>query len=291
MWLGPEAGAQPAPLPPALDDRPSPPVAGDRRSELGAAESLMPVRPAPRPIPGPAGTGLPRGGRDAAVTRGVPINFATAMALAGIRPLDIAAATALLQQALALHLQAKALWIPSINGGIDYFRHDGVQQNIFTGENFRKGRQTFLIGGGPFLNVGVTDAIFAPLAARRVVAARQADLQAARNDVLLQVSQAFFNLQAARGRLLGVRASIDRAELLVNFTKGLAPSLIAPLEINRAQAELQSLRQTQQVAIRDWRVASAQLAEILLLEPSTLLEPIEPPFLQVTLVPCCAGSA
>jgi outer membrane protein TolC len=118
------------------------------------------------------------------------------------------------------------------------------------------------------------------------VASRQADLQAARNDVLLQVSQGFFNLQAARGRLLGVGASIDRAELLVNFTKGLAPSLIAPLEINRAQAELQSLRQTPQVAIRDWRVASAQLAEILLLEPSTLLEPIEPPFLQVTLVPC-----
>ncbi len=81
-------------------------------------------------------------------------------------------------------------------------------------------------------------------------------------------------------------ASIDRAELLVNFTRGLAPSLIAPLEINRAQTELQSLRQTQQVAIRDWRVASTQLAEILLLEPSTLLEPIEPPFLQVTLVPC-----
>ena len=66
--------------------------------------------------------------------------------------------------------------------------------------------------------------------------------------------------------------------MLVNFTRGLAPSLIAPLEINRAQTELQNLRQAQQLAIRDWRVASAQLAEILLLDPSTLLEPIEPPY-------------
>ena len=74
--------------------------------------------------------------------------------------------------------------------------------------------------------------------------------------------------------------------MLVNFTRGLAPSLIAPLEINRAQTELQSLRQTQQVAIRDWRVASARLAEVLLLDPATLLEPVEPPFLQVTMVPC-----
>ena len=35
-------------------------------------------------------------------------------------------------------------------------------------------------------SVGLTDAIFAPLAARRVVASRRADLQAARNDVLLR---------------------------------------------------------------------------------------------------------
>ena len=194
---------------------------------------------------------------DAESPRGLPINLATALQLAGVNPLDIAAATAQVRQSLALYLQAKALWIPNVNGGVDYFRHDGVQQNIFTGPNFRKGRQTFFVGGGPYLSVGLTDALFAPLAARRVVAARRADLQAARNDVLFNVSQAYFNLQDARGRLLGTRAAIVRAELLVNLTTGLAPSLIAPLEINRAQTELQSLRQAQQLAIRDWRVASA----------------------------------
>ncbi len=257
-------------------------LAGTPASTL--SELLMP--PAPEPIPGPASTGIPRGGMDAPTPKGLPINLATALQLAGIRPLDIAAATAQVEQALALQLQARALWIPDLNAGVDYFRHDGVQQNIFTGENFRKGRQSFFVGGGPYLAVGLTDAIFAPLAAHRVVASREADLQAARNDVLLQVTAAFFNLQASRGRLQGIDASIARAEMLVNFTRGLAPSLIAPLEINRAQTELQSLRQSQQIAIRDWRVASAQLAEVLLLDPETLLEPVEPPFLQVTLVPC-----
>src|SRR5262249_45453792 len=38
--------------------------------------------------------------------------------------------------------------------------------------------------------------------------------------------------------------------------------------------------------LRDWQVTSARLAEVLLLEPDTLLEPVEPPFLQVTLVSC-----
>jgi outer membrane protein TolC len=226
---------------------------------------------------------------DAQLPKGLPINLATAMQLAGARPLDIAAATVQVEQALAQQLQAMVLWVPSLNAGVDYFRHDGVQQNLFTGPNFQKGRQSLFAGGGPSLFVGLTDAIYSPLAARRVVASRRADLQAARNDSLFTVTQAYFDLQAARGRLLGVAASIVRAELLVNFTKGLAPSLIAPLEINRAQAELQSLRQTQQADIRDWRVASARMAEVLLLDPATLLEPIEPPFLQVTFVPADQG--
>ncbi len=175
---------------------------------------------APRPIPGPAEAGLPVGGMDAQAPQGLPINLATAMQLAGVRPLDIEAATVQVRQSLALQLQARALLIPTLNAGIDYFRHDGVQQNIFTGPTFQKDRQSLFVGGGPSLFVGLTDAIFNPLAARRVVAARRADVQTARNDVLFTVSQAFFELQSARGRLLGVGASIARAELLVNFTTG-----------------------------------------------------------------------
>jgi outer membrane protein TolC len=215
----------------------------------------------------------------------LPINLVTAMQLAGVQPLDIAAATQQVEQALALQLQARVLWVPNLNAGVDYFRHDGVQQNLFTGDNFRLSRQSFFVGGGPSLSVGLADAIFAPLSAHRVVDSRRADLQASRNDSLYLVAQAFFDLQAARGRLLGTDATITRSQLLVDFTTALAPSLIAPLEINRARAELQSLRQTQQVAIRDWRVASARLAEIILLDPATLLEPVEPAFQQLTFFP------
>jgi outer membrane protein TolC len=207
------------------------------------------------------------------------------MGLAGVNPLDIAAATVQVQQGLALLLQAKVLWIPTLNAGIDYYRHDGFQQNLFTGAMFQKGLQSFFVGGGPSLNVALTDAIFEPLAARRVVAAREANVQAARNDALLTVTQAYFVLQEARGRLVGVDATIVRAQKLVDLAEGLAPALIAPLEINRARAELQSLRQAREIAIQDWRVASASLAQILLLDPEILLEPIEPPFIEITMIP------
>jgi outer membrane protein TolC len=279
------ATAQTYPAPTSPNDR-QPTSHRRGRSPLGGSpapdEALPP--PAPEPVPGPAGSGLPVRGIDPRLPPGLPINLATALQLSGVRPIDIAVATAQVRQALSLQTQAKALWIPNLNAGLDYFRHDGQQQNLFTGENFQLGRQNLFVGGGPSLSVGLADAVFAPLAARRVVGSRQADLQAARNDTLYAVTQVYFEFQAARGRLLGTGASLSRAELLVRFTKGLAPGLIPPLEINRALTELQSLRQTQQVAIRDCRIASARLAEILLLDPTTMLEPIEPALLQVTLV-------
>ena len=188
---------------------------------------------------------------------GVAISLPAALQLAGVKPLDIAAATIEVQQGLALLLQAKVLWIPNLNAGVDYFRHDGVQQNLFTGALFRKDRQSFFVGGGPSLYVALTDVIYEPLVQRRVVASRVANVQTARNDVLQTVGRAYFTLQDARGRLIGVEATIVRAQRLVDLAVGLAPALIAPLEINRAKAELQSLKQTREVAIRDWMVASA----------------------------------
>ena len=145
--------------------------------------------------------------------------------LAGVSPLDIAAATVEVQQGLAVLLQAKVLWVPTLNAGVDYFRHDGVQQNIFTGALFQKGRQSLFVGGGPSLNVALTDAIYEPLAQRRVVAARVANVQTARNDVLLAVSQAYFALQDARGRLVGVDATIVRARTAGRSRGRAGPSL------------------------------------------------------------------
>ena len=159
LWaslVGRDGPAQTSSLPPAFEEMPAASPL-PRRSPLGAASDLFAqtAPPAPEPIPGPAGVGFPVGGMDAVVPEGLPINLAAAMQLSGARPLDIAAAMAQVQQALALQLQAKALWIPTLNGGVTYFRHDGVQQDIFTGPNFRKGLQTFFVGGGPSLFVGL----------------------------------------------------------------------------------------------------------------------------------------
>ena len=54
-----------------------------------------------------------------------PINLATALRLSDARPLVIAAAQAGAWVAEAELTRAKVLWVPSINFGVDYIRHDG----------------------------------------------------------------------------------------------------------------------------------------------------------------------
>ena len=177
--------------------------------------------------------------------RGLPINLAAALQLAGVQPLDIAAATVEVQQGCGI-ASGQGLWIPNLNAGVDYARHDGVQQNIFTGGLFQQGRQSFFVGGGPSLNVALTDAIYEPLPPGGWSPRARPTSRPRATTCSLAVSQAYFVLQEARGRLVGVEATIVRAQRLVDLAVGLAPALIAPLEINRAKAELQSLKQTRE---------------------------------------------
>ena len=101
-----------------------------------------------------------------------PINLATALRLSDARPLIVAAAQASVWVAEAELTRAKVLWIPTLNLGFDYIRHDGG------GPDFNKGIMTapsvnfFYGGGGMWGTISTTDAIFEPLVARQVLNSR-----------------------------------------------------------------------------------------------------------------------
>jgi outer membrane protein TolC len=141
-----------------------------------------------------------------------------------------------------------------------------------------------MVGAGPSAVFAVSDAFFAPLAARQDLRARQAGLQAAQNDSLLAVAEAYFGVQQARGELAGAQDAVGRAEELVRLAEQLAPGLVPPVEAVRARAELARRRQAMHAARERWRTASAELVRVLRLDPFVLVEPLEPPHLQVTLV-------
>jgi outer membrane protein TolC len=213
-----------------------------------------------------------------------PINLPTAMQLAGAQPLDIALAQERIRIAAAQLARAHVLWLPTIYSGIDYFRHDGRIQDV-AGKITDTSKSTFMAGAGPYAVFAISDAIFGPLAARQELRAREAALQTAQNDTLLAVAESYFNVQQARGELAAAEETARRAEDLIRRTEKLAPGLVPPVEVSRSRVEASRRRQAVHTARERWLATSADLARLLRLDASILVEPIEPPHLQITLVP------
>ncbi len=252
----------PPPVDPALLAPPNPP-----------APAVVPDLPA---IPAPE-TG----------DRPLPINLLNAMRLANVQAVDIAAAAERMRAATALLEGAQVLWLPTITLGGDYNRHDGRLQDstgAIIDNSHGSGMLGLGTGIGPAAILDVGQAIFAPLYARQQVRAREADLQAASNDTLVAVSDAYFNVQQARGELAGAIEATRRTEALIARTRKLAPAIVPDLELFRAETELARRQETELVAHERWKVASAELLRVLRLDPSAQVEPAEPPQLQVELI-------
>jgi outer membrane protein TolC len=213
----------------------------------------------------------------------LPINLATALRLADARPLVIAAAQASLRQAVAQYDQAKTLWLPNVYVGGSYYRHDGGTQGN-SGMEVANSKEQFLAGGGLAAVVSTADAFFTPLAVRQVVRSRTIDVQTARNDAILLVAEAYFNVQQARGQLAGAQDTVEKSRLLVRTVTTLGKSLTAPIETDRARTQLADAEQSAALALEQWRIASADLTRALRLGPTSVVEPLEPPSLQVTLI-------
>ena len=110
------------------------------------------------------------------------------------------------------------------------------------------------------------------------------DVQAARNDALLAVAEAYFDVQQARGRLAASRDVLEKGLKL-------EPVLIAEVQgsgkstdLHRGRAVRASFEDRIATTREQWGVASANLTQVLRLDPTATVVPLEPPNLSVTLV-------
>jgi outer membrane protein TolC len=213
----------------------------------------------------------------------LPINLPTALCLSQARPLVIAFAQNSVEKAAAQLQAAKALWLPDINIGAGYSHHDGAIQGTF-GEVSPADYGSYSLGPGATMNLGVTDAIFRPLAARQELCARRFDLEAAQNDGQLAVAQSYFDVQEARGRLAGVLDSTAKAKELVAQIESLARAIVPEMEADRARALAAQFNVQAAAARGNWQIASSRLTRVLRLAPGSVVAPEEPAYLQVTLI-------
>jgi outer membrane protein TolC len=234
------------------------------------------------------------------------IDLPGALRLAGARDLDVAIARERVCQALAELEQARVLWLPSLFIGPNWIRHDGQAQvvegpvrtisksSLFLGATAAGGSSVSgpVPAGGPAQVSGLTtvlrisDAIFQPLAARQVLDARRAGVQAATNDALLGVAEAYFDLQRAAGRLAIAREAAENAEALAALTASYARTG-AGLEADhrRSLAERDRQRRIVEEAVGELEAASAELVRRTRLDPTIVLAPTEPAETVIRLVP------
>ncbi len=213
-----------------------------------------------------------------------PINLATALRLADARPLIVAAAQASVWVAEAQLTRAKVLWVPSIMTGADYIRHDGGGPDINKGVMTASSVNFFYGGTGLYNMVNVTDVLFEPLAARQVLNSRQWDIQTAKNDALLMTADAYFNVHRYRGMYAGALYAVERGHALVEKISNLSRDLVPAVEVDRARNMVADLEQQATSAREAWRVHSANLTQVLRLDPRSVVVPLEHDHLQITLI-------
>jgi outer membrane protein TolC len=285
-WCLPGGGAPPCPATPP-STIPTPTLANQAEAE--AWKLLTQTGPPPAQVTLPPSDGCPP---DPNVQ---PIDLATALRLADADNPAVGVARARIQEAIALQLQARVLWLPNLFVGGNphspltqpmFYHHDGRIQSS-AGRVFDVTRNSFFFSSGVVADFPVGEAFFAPLVARRGVRAAQANARAASLAVQREAAETYLDLLQAYARMAILNETVENAELFLRNAEAAAEAQTGktPADVTRARAELR-VRQQERINLRgEALVISARLAELLLLPPALDLRPAELAIVPVTLVP------
>lgn len=226
-------------------------------------------------------------------TAAYPIDLTTAMRLAGANHLQIQLAGERIREASARLERAEVMWIPNLNIGVGYNRHDGPIQDT-SGAVRDVSRQSLYFGGGAsvggsplsggasgparlFVDLSTADVLFEPLAARQTVNATQHALRVARNDNILEVGLGYQELVRSQMQTAIAVEAIQNAEQLFELTESFEDAGKGlPADTQRARAELLQRRHQLASAQEQLAVNSAELVRLLRLSQGTQLTSIDP---------------
>ena len=121
------------------------------------------------------------------------IDLPTALQLANGQNPEIAVARERINEALAQQEQAELIWLPNLQYGPVWSRHDGQIQRS-TGEVLTVSRSSLFVGSAAILSLDLSEAIYTPLAARQITEARRAGAAAVTHDRLLDAALAYIDL-------------------------------------------------------------------------------------------------
>ena len=257
------------PKSPPTERFPSPGRTAGERSETDNAPRTPDLPPPPPSLLGPDAN---------------PIDLASALRLAGVANPEVLLARERVAAADSLRVLAAAQILPNLNAGFNFDAHNGPLQQ--SSGNILKVNRDALYAGlganavaagtvnipGVVLSGNVSEGIFAALISRQVVREREFASLAVRNDVLLRVATTYLELLRAEGHRAIAKQVRDEAREVARVTAAFARTGQGrQADADRARTELE--QRESEVLEAEGRVltASARLARLLDLDPSTRL--------------------
>ena len=217
-----------------------------------------------------------------------PIDLPTSLRLAGASNLQIRLARERVCEAMAQLKVARLQWIPSLNAGLGYNRHDGRLQQA-QGQVLEASRNSFFAGGGAqvnqfplaggsngparlFVDLSLSDVFFDPLAAKQNVRAVAATRDSRFNDVLFQVAYSYLELSRGQSQMAIALNSEKNSRELLRLTEAQEQSDVGlRADVERARAEVAARKRQAMVAEERLGMSSARLVQLLRLDPCVTL--------------------
>lgn len=258
------------------------PVASQRSETLPTQENLEPV---PSATMSDSNEPMPA----AVDCNTLVLNLPTCLSLVGGQHPAVGFARWRVQEAYAQLDAAHVLWLPTIQAGFSFNRHDGNLQASdgaivdVNRNSFQYGLGAGAVGAGTTQRPGVfaqfhlADAIFQPEIARKTAWARGHAAAAVLNRQLRDVALAYLQLLDAHQDTRILQESRDRTADLAKLTSDFAEAGEGlQADADRLKTEL-TLVESRLLAGRERiEVASARLAQALSLNPGQQITPLDP---------------
>jgi len=227
-----------------------------------------------------------------------PIDLDTALRLAGVQNPELNIARQRVLEAVAVRQLAAARFLPSINPGTNYDSHSGNLQQS-NGNILSVNRSAVYVGAGAnavaagtvnipgvFLGGNTAVVIFNYLESRQLVRQREFDNIAVRNQVFLRVALAFSELLRSEGRRAVALQAREEAQAIAKLTADYAVTGQGRYaDANRAATDLQRREAYLKQVESELLTSSAQLCQLLNLDPSIRLHPTDAYVVPHPLVP------
>ncbi len=214
----------------------------------------------------------------------LPINLDTVFRLAQDQNGQIVLAREQLNEAFANKALADKAWLPEIDVGLAYYRHEGGIQDE-TGQFIHSSFGSLFAGVEVDARLNLREAVYQKVDAERKIWQQRGELSRLSSEALLDAANTYIDLLTARTAEVISRDTEAKIEKLVEKAKNLAgaePGL--KVEIANVRAQLWAQQQITRELQAGARSAAAKLLQLLHLDPHSQLAVMDPRLVPFALI-------